>query len=292
MLARHQNKTSLALYGLIVFLLCLIGLPSGSAWGQTVKVPNVFDPRERLALPDLSGAGRVRFLMTTDFPPFSFLDQSGRLAGFHVDLARVLCGELDIEPRCQVQALPWDELEPALAAGEGEVIMAGLQVSEESRERYLFTRTIMDLPARFVVKAAEAGTDRVAADHFELGARIGVIQRSAHAAMLQRFFPDLTPVPFASSTMLYRAVQGGWVDGIFADGLQLSFWLGSPASAECCGFLDGPFLSREFLGNGLSIAVRNDLPQLVEGLDYALMSLNKSGRFAELYLRYFPNGLY
>ena len=95
---------------LIVFLAA--ALPFASA--DDMLVPNYTDPRERIPAPDLTPYGRIRFVTTVDFPPFSFLDQTGHLAGFHVDLARAICDELDVLPRCQIQALPWGELEGAL----------------------------------------------------------------------------------------------------------------------------------------------------------------------------------
>ena len=52
-------------------------------------------------------ASDLRFITTTDFPPFSFIDASGRLSGFHVDLARAICAALEITDRCQIHALPW-----------------------------------------------------------------------------------------------------------------------------------------------------------------------------------------
>ena len=102
-------------------------------------LPVLFDARERLPRPDLSSVLRVRFLTTTDFPPFNFADQTGRLAGFHIDLARAICAELGIEAKCQIQALPYGELEAALAAAQGEAVLAGMAVSDDLRARFSFT---------------------------------------------------------------------------------------------------------------------------------------------------------
>jgi len=57
---------------------------------------------------------RMRFLTTTDFPPFNFIDRKKRLTGFHVDLARAICEELEVLNRCQIQGLPWEELQDTL----------------------------------------------------------------------------------------------------------------------------------------------------------------------------------
>lgn len=83
-------------------------------------MPVLFDAQERFPGGDLSSVPRIRFLMSVDFPPFNFTDQEGRLAGFHVDLVREICAQLKVESKCQVQALPFDELEAALEMGRAK----------------------------------------------------------------------------------------------------------------------------------------------------------------------------
>ena len=90
-------------------------LRSQHAQAQSVLIPNFWDPNERFVKPDFSTRQRLKFLTTTDFPPFNFIDRKKRLSGFHVDLARAICSELDMLAKCQIQALPWDELDEALS---------------------------------------------------------------------------------------------------------------------------------------------------------------------------------
>lgn len=288
-------KTSLKFKWYLAFCVSLVALTGGlaGASAQQVPVPNHFDPGDRLVLPDLSDRARIRFLTTTDFPPFNFLDQNGRLAGFHIDLVRAICEELQVEPLCQVQALPWDELEQALLDGEGEAIIAGLSITNESRERFRFTRSFIKLPARFIEKdKPDAESRSRSAAEVLAGKRVGVLQGSAHEAMLEAFFPEIDPLAFGRSTIMYRALKSGRIDAVFGDGVNLSFWLGSERAEGCCRFLDGPFFSDHFLGHGLAIAVTPENAELAAAFDYAMLSLNKKGRIAEIYLRYFPNGLY
>src|SRR5690606_15985452 len=101
-----------------------------------------------IAMPRVEGMARLRFLTTIDFPPFNYLDDQGRLAGFHIELAAAICDELSLAGRCQIQALPWEELEPALQQGEGEAILAGLALSEQRRASLAFTRPYLKFPAR------------------------------------------------------------------------------------------------------------------------------------------------
>ncbi|WP_245409989.1 transporter substrate-binding domain-containing protein [Pararhizobium haloflavum] len=256
-------------------------------------MPNHFDPRERMTLPDLSRYPRIRFLTTTDFPPFNFLDQEGRLSGLHVDLVRAICEELDVADRCQLQAMPFDELDAALENGRGEAIIAGVSISDANRQRYRFTRSYLKLPARFIIRADPSlnpAEDALAA--LPEGARIGVVDGTAHEAMARAFFPDLNVVAYGRPERVFDALKDRRIKAAFGDGMQFSFWLGSQEAERCCRFLDGPFFSDRFLGQGLAIAVASDDRILAEAFDHAILALNNNGRFAEIYLRYFPNGLY
>ena len=257
---------------------------------EEILVPNYTDPAERIPLPDLQSVGRIRFVTTVDFPPFSFLDQTSRLAGFHVDLARAICAELDVLPRCQIQALPWNELEGALSTGQAEALISGLAITAESRSNHRFTRPYLALPARFAVrKDAKLAGDGAGALS---GQRVGVMGGTAHEAMLRDWFPGLRPVTFSKPEWMFDALKSGNLDAVFGDGLQLSFWLSSQAAESCCRFFDGPYFSQIHLGEGLAIAVSPRNARLVAAFDHALANLNRNGRFAELYLRWFPNGLY
>lgn len=294
MIAKVENHTSLPFKGysrincILVALFAL--LLSDLAATAEPQVPNYIDPRERISAPDISDRTRIRFLTTVDFPPFNFLDQSQKLAGFNVDLARAICEILGVVDKCQIQALPWSELDAALLNGQGEALIAGVAKTAGSKAKYLFSRPYLELPARFVVPKRTADNSDVAANLN--GKRVGVISGSAHEAMLRSWFPDIRAVPFSQLNWAHQSLRDGKIEGIFGDGVQLSFWLQSPASQDCCRFLGGPYLSPVFLGEGLTIAVSPANRELVAAFDNALSQLNRNGRFAELYLRWFPGGLY
>jgi polar amino acid transport system substrate-binding protein len=266
----------------------LIGLLSfaDGARAAAPQVPVLWDAKERLPKPDLSALPRLRFLTTTDFPPFNFLDGSGKLSGFHIDLARAICAELGIVEKCQIQALPWSELEGALQKGEGEAIIAGIAATPESRATYAFSRSYLQFPARFIMPKSKALTEPVF-DKLH-GKRVGVISGSAHERMLRDYFNTVQVVTFDRPEDLYNDLKAGKVDAAFGDGMRLAFWLGGSDAAGCCRFAGGPYLAPEYLGTGMAIATKADNPALAAALDYALQEISMKGTFAEFYLRYFP----
>lgn len=275
---------------LFLVLAVFLAVLASPARASEPQIPNFWDLKERLPKPQLDNLQRLRFLTTVDFPPFNYIDSTGRLAGFHVDLARRICAELGISEKCQIQALPWAELEAAMAKGEGEAILAGIAVTADTRQTFAFSRPYMQFAARFAMQKANALTEPL---YLGLaGKRIGVMAGSAHEKMLRAYFPAVRPVTYQRTEWLYEDLRAGKIDGGFGDGMRLAFWLAGSDSASCCRFAGGPYIAPEFLGNGLAIAVKPEDAQLADAFNYALREIQVKGVFAELYLRYFPLSFY
>lgn len=253
-------------------------------------IPDFWGTREHPAKPDLSKLKRLRFLTTTDFPPFNYLDADGHIAGFNVDLARALCKALSLREGCQIEAMPWQELDGALERGGGEAIIAGIAITAQSRQRYLFSRSYMQFPARFVVRDDKAAAEPLY-DALK-GKRIGVMDGGGHEALLRDLFPDVKVVVYTHRDWMLDDLREEETDAVFGDGMRLSFWIAGADSQDCCTFAGGPYLAPEYLGQGMAIAVSPDNRDLADALDYALQEITLDGTFAELYLRYFPVSFY
>ncbi|MEQ1951797.1 transporter substrate-binding domain-containing protein [Mesorhizobium yinganensis] len=255
-----------------------------------VRLPVLWDSGERLVKPDLSGLTRLRFLTTTDFPPFNYLDGEGRLSGLHVDLARAICAELTIVERCQIQALPWGELEAALAKGDGEAIIAGIAVTAGNRAKFTFSRPYLRFPARFVAAKANDIAEPLAKTL--AGKRIGVVAGSAHEQLLRNYFADVQAVGYERQEPLLSDLKAGKIDAAFGDGMRFGLWLAGPDAADCCRFVGAAYFAPEYLGTGLSIAVTPGNENLATAFDAALQQISAKGIFTDLYLRYFPVSFY
>lgn len=256
------------------------------AKAETVATPNFWDQGQRFPEPNLSTRTRIRFLTSTDYPPFNFLDLRGQLIGLNVDLARAICDELAVSAICEIEARPFGALKAALEAGEGDAVIAGLGLTADNREDLAFTHSYFRYPARFVSRR-DASLDTALATRLD-GVAIGTVAGSAHDAMLRAFFPKAQATTFENRDAALAALREGKVAGVFGDGVGLSFWLASEAAADCCAFSGGPYLSEHFLGEGLAIAVPGDDRELARAFDAAIGRLVTKGRMSELLLRYFP----
>jgi polar amino acid transport system substrate-binding protein len=282
--------------GLLALGLVVAGLgewPGGApAFGQSLsadgQIPNFWDPRRRVARPLPGALESIRFITTDDFPPFNFVDDSGRLTGFHVDLARAICDELAIP--CTIQARPFDNLITSIEKGTADAAIAGIAISGENRQKLDFSDVYLTTPARFVVTRANRGAD--VSPEGLVGRSVGVVSNSAHEAFLGAYYPAIQRRLYATPDAARAGLKNGEIYAYFGDAMQLSFWLLSESAETCCNFAGGPYLDSHFFGNGLAIAVRRNAPDLRDAIDSALDALHSSGVYGELYLRYFPLGFF
>jgi polar amino acid transport system substrate-binding protein len=249
-------------------------------------LPNFWDPRSRPEKP-AGDLGNIRFLTSGDFPPFNFLDSSGRLTGFNVDLARAICEEL--KATCTIQMRPFEDLVSALTDRRGDAVIAGLAYPPELRAKVDISSVYLTAPGRFI---APNGTSLIATPEGLAGRWISVVSGSAHEAFMLDHFDGARLVAYPNEASARNALRDGTVDVHFGDAIGLAFWLAGEASHRCCRFLGDPYLESAYFGDGFRIAVAKGNRKLRQALDYALPRLAESGMLSELYLRYFPIGYY
>ena len=257
---------------------------SAPAWAQAVAIPNLWDPRARQERPDLSGLRTVRFLTEDDFPPLHFSGPGGAPTGFAVELARAACERLAIT--CTIQARRFDTLADALAEGRGDVIAAAMPITTELRRRFSVTLPYFRFPARFAARA-DKGLPEPSPRTLE-GRSVAVVEGTAHEAYLKAFFSQATVRGFSDLQAAEAALRRGEIDYVFGDGLGLSLWIGGTAAGGCCGLIGGPYLESRFFGEGIGFVVRKEDELLRRAFDHALQRLWDEGKYAELYLRFFP----
>jgi polar amino acid transport system substrate-binding protein len=264
-------------------LLLLLALLAAPALAQTL--PNHFDPSAREEVPNLAAVPAIRFLTTTDFPPFNYRDPGGALVGYHIDLARALCDAIEIT--CTVQAWPWDQIGNALDDNQGDALIAGLALTPENGERFDFSQIYLALPGRFVTRTPQTA----AFDPAELvGRPVAVRAGSAHETFVRRYLPGAEVKTFETEPEALTAVQDGAADAYFGDGMRAAFWLNE--HSDCCGFAGDPYFRPDLFGSGLAIAVRAGQDAVRAAINTGLLRLKRDGVLDELYLRWFPVGFY
>ena len=261
--------------------------PDGAADAR-VFVPSFWDPGATPEKPKLDDLASIRFVTEDDYPPFGFTLPDGTLAGFNVDLARAICEGTRRRLHDPGPPLRHDRAGPQGAGRRCGDRLHGHHRPGTGRRR--FHRALLQDAGRFV---ARAGSTLESVRPETLGQRsVAVARGTAHEAFLKAAFPKLRIVSLGTAAEVQAAVLSGAADLGFGDGIGLAQWLAGPEAHGCCAFVGGAFTESRYFGEGAGIAVRKGDDTLRTALDYGLARVAAKGTYADLYLKYFPIGIY
>lgn len=210
------------------------------------------------------------------YAPWNFVNDAGELAGFEIDLGNAICENTGMT--CEFVQSEWDPIIPNLVAGNYDVIMAGMSITEERMETISFTQDYFPPdPSKYIVlTGTELDFDALS------GARVGVQGGTIQAAYAEENFADgNTIIAFATFDQSIADLAAGNVDVVLADGSALE-----PVVANSGGALE--FVGEDVLiGGGVGGGVRQEDTELLATLDEALTALKADGTVDALIAEWF-----
>ncbi len=272
----------------IVVVAILSGVLANSGYSQTPQKKLPGAKVGTAQVPEVSRPLRLRFITDNDYPPFNYLDENGNLTGFNVELAKAICVELKV--RCSVQALAWERMISALENNAADAIIASLAITRKNRRRVSFSRQYYQTPARFVARKSDGYKDMT--PEILKGKRIGVAINTSHEAYLKAFFKGSVIQSFDTPDKARQALLEGQVDAVFGDGISLMFWINGSTSNKCCEYAGGAFTESKFFGEGVGIAVKKNNSQMLQVINNGLERVEKSGKYQQIFQKYFPRSFY
>lgn len=210
------------------------------------------------------------------YAPWNFVNDAGELAGYEIDLANAICEHAGLT--CEFVQSEWDPIIPNLIAGNFDVIMAGMSITEERQETIDFSQDYFPPdPSKFL---AAAGAD---IDFENLsGARIGVQGGTIQAAYVEENMAEgNTVVAFSTFDQSMADLAAGNVDMVLADGSALE-----PVVANSGGALE--FIGEDVLiGGGVGAGLRQEDDDLQATINEALDALKADGTVDALIAEWF-----
>ena len=213
------------------------------------------------------------------YAPWNYIDESGELAGFEIDLGNAMCEQAGIT--CEFVQNDWDSIIPNLQAGNYDVIMAGMSITEERMETISFTEDYYPPdPSRYIAAEGEE-LDMSDPSGLRIGAQGSTIQ-AAYAE--ENFAGDNTILTFETPDQSIADLMAGNLDVIIADGSYLQ------------PIVDGSdgrivFVGDEVtIGNGVGAGLRQDATELQATMDEALAALKADGTVDALIQEHFQAG--
>jgi octopine/nopaline transport system substrate-binding protein len=93
---------------------------------------------------------KIKIATEGAYPPWNFVDASGNLAGFEIELAEDLCRRMNVA--CEIVTHKWRGIIKGLNSGKFDAIMAGMSITNERKKLVRFSRNYADTPNVFVVR--------------------------------------------------------------------------------------------------------------------------------------------
>ena len=218
----------------------------------------------------------VRIATEGAYAPWNFLNDAGEPAGFEIDLGNAICETAGLS--CEWIINDWDSIIPNLLAGNYDLIMAGMSITEERLETIDFSDNYFPPDPSKYVAAAGANLDFSALS----GARVGVQGGTIQAAYAEETLGGAnTIVTFSTADQAMADLAAGNLDAILADGAYLE-----PVVTASNGAIE--FVGEDvMIGNGVGAGIRKEDTDLKAKVNEALASLKADGTVDKLIAQWF-----
>ena len=231
------------------------------------------------ALTGAASAQTVRLGTEGAYAPWNFIDDSGNVAGFEIDLGNELCVRAELT--CEFIINEWDTIIPNLIGGNYDAIIAGMSITDERKQTIDFTQDYYPPdPSRFAM-AADASIDFSSLSGIKIGVQGATIQA---AYVEENFGADNTVLSYETADQSIADLSAGNVDVVLADGGYLE-----PIVDGSGGALkfDGPNV---MIGGGVGLGLRKADDDLEAKLNAAIDAVKADGTLDALIAKWFEKG--
>lgn len=227
------------------------------------------------ALQEIKDSGKLVVGTCADYPPYEWhLVQDGedKIIGFDIDIAQAIADELGVE--LEVKDMDFDGLIPALSTGKIDMIIAGMNPTEERKQSVDFTDVYYTQKDALVIKSEDAKDIRSEDDLKK--ASLATQKATIQETYLLENFPDaeIQSVPKLNTAILYLVT--GKVDAVLMVETVARRYVEENEGLEIADF------DVSSTPNESAIAVAKDSADFLEEVNDILDEMEDSGKIEEL----------
>jgi ABC-type amino acid transport substrate-binding protein len=255
------RNRSIALALLLAALVSFIGIAEAQTTLETVKK-----------------RGKLVAGVKTDFPPFGYVDASGKNLGFDVDVAHLFAKALfNDDNQVELVAVTSGNRIPFLQSGKIDIIIATVTITDERRqvvefsEPYFLSGSLLLVPKASAVK----GLDDLA------GKTVAVVQGAIQDKDVEQLQPKANRIKFGKVSEAVLALKGGRADAYAHDDILVLTLVKENADLKAVG---KPFMPRPY-----GIAVRKGEAEFIKWVNAELAKMKKDGAYDRLWKKYFAD---
>lgn len=225
-------------------------------------------------LDEIKARGKIYIGTDATYPPMEFHDESGEIVGFDIDLGRAIAEELGVEAVFIDTA--WDGIFPALDAGKFDIIMSSTSITEErlkSKEMsdpyYVTSQAIAVRKDNETIKGPE-----------DLRGKTVAVQIGTTGDLAVSEMEGVTVKRFDTIDKAYMEVLNRRADAVVNDLSEVAYRMKILPDMKIVGtFREG----EERYG----VTMRKGEVELLAAINEALRKIKESGKYDEIYQKWF-----
>ena len=261
--------------GFMRMVLGTMSLLALAACGNTSGTANSATTDGSSALQEIKDSGKLVVGTCADYPPYEWhLVQDGedKIIGFDIDIAQTIADELGVE--LEVIDMDFDGLIPALSTGKVDMIIAGMNPTDERKQSVDFTDIYYTQKDALVIKSEDA--ENIQSENDLKKASLATQKATIQETYLLENFPDaaLQSVPKWNTAIL--SLVTGKVDAVLMVETVAKQYVEQNEGLEIAGF------DVASTPNESAIAVAKDNKDFLDAVNDILDEMKESGQIEEL----------
>jgi octopine/nopaline transport system substrate-binding protein len=247
---------------------------------------------------------RIKIGTEGAYPPWNYFDESGKLVGFEIELAKDLCSRMNAE--CEIVTHKWRGIIEGLNQGKYDAIMAAMSITEPRKKMVIFSRSYADTPNIFVVrKDNPIANFQSELEHLTLD-DISPAEQAALDALLNAFKGKVIGVQVATIFQKFADAYLGQHSEIRIYDFQhtvdlelyqgrldalvggMAYWVPLLKSEQGKEYkIIGPQMTGGLFGSGIGVAVRKTDQKLADMFSAAIDAALRDGTVKKLATEWF-----
>ncbi len=227
------------------------------------------------ALQEIKDSGKLVIGTCADYPPYEWhliKDGKDEIIGFDIDIAQAIADELGVE--LEIKDMDFDGLIPALSTGKIDMIIAGMNPTDERKQSVDFTDIYYTQKDALVIKSEDA--ENIQSENDLKKASLATQKATIQETYLLENFPDaaLQSVPKWNTAIL--SLVTGKVDAVLMVETVAKQYVEQNEGLEIAGF------DVASTPNESAIAVAKDNKDFLDAVNDILDEMKESGQIEEL----------
>ena len=219
--------------------------------------------------------GKLVVGMSADYAPYEFhyIDENGKdvIGGFDVDIANEIANKIGVN--LVIQEMDFDALVSALPAGKVDLVISGMNPTEERAKVVDFSEVYYNSKHGILVRAEDADKYQTFAD-LE-GAKVGVQLGSTQEKIAKTEIPNVNLQQLSNINNLILELKAGKVDAIVMEKPVAEMAVKSNPELA----VGEPTYEEKTGGNAVGVAKNNE--QLLAKVNEVIKELNETGKMDE-----------